>query len=645
MCDELIGSSGKPARAATGIPCLVLLEPKKEIESGKLKLDPGDKDSVRLWAVNHIKNFYITDNPDGDWTPPFRTDFDGTVVEFKGKRWAFPPGFREKQFHVHFTTIPLVSADVKAVCKAYGVKEPLEAKQERAKRPYEEDPEEFFKEPLYVIKISTGILPRKAGVGKMSYWETVMYQESTDKALNKFRDLQAKKLFTEADLTQLKTLLDQMRGEKVFKLVGDKDKNYEYPGDYLPLNLPQRLYDPAKVPGGTIFHPGRGISTSGPDEGPYWLCCESKDIATAATKTEDSVETPAEEPPPIVGATIALYKMNKSYRKPRSVDFLPPIENKIIKEIKDEIDIKLNNKQIFEKIKKKFKNAKDSVYGKHAQFYREHWKEISKYFYFGEAESYNSSIMYALDGAATHWKCHLESRSEDFMKSEKSDTQITIRTNVVVGFATGSDGFSESITPKHVYYQLKDWWDNLCDTDKKEIFQSSEINVIGYTSMLGGETPVNIDLRENRSWRTAKSLQLLLENQSGFDKQLELIPFSKTGIVNKNKIPLSYGGREDMSAFPSQHLPHLFSPAGSTICDLHIKNDPLASKAVKQVDTKNNPKDRIALIIFTRKLQRETTQFVSIKGNFNAAHVLSSYRVLLYEPNRVLVYAIPGTWK
>jgi hypothetical protein len=441
-----------------------------------------------------------------------------------------------------------------------------------------------------------------------------------------------------------------MRGKEVFKLVATHEKNYEYLGDSLYSSLPNRLYDPAKVPGGTIFHPGRTFSSPGPDEGPYWLCCESKDIA----KAEREEETEKVDEDQTAGATIALYRMRKGYSKPHSIDFLPAISDKIIDDIENEVGpgIKLSELQILEKIKTKFKNAKDSEYGKtKAQFYRTHWKEISRFFYFGEADSYNSSVMYALDGAAKHWKCHIESRMADFMKDETSDTQITIRTNVVVGFVTDSDGFSESITPKHVYYQLKDWWDNLCDTDKEEISQSSEIQVIGFTSMLGGESQVNIDLRRNRAWRTAKSLQLLLEKSPEFKKKLELVSSSSSsgkGGGTGNKIPLRYGGREDMKEFPSQHMPHLFSPAGSTVCDLHIDDDPLANKAVKKVDTINNPKDRIALIIFTRILARKKTQFVSLKENHNAAHVLSAYRVLhssKKRPYRALVYAIPGTWK
>jgi hypothetical protein len=377
-------------------------------------------------------------------------------------------------------------------------------------------------------------------------------------------------------------------------------------------------------------------------EGPWWFYSISEDFGESKAKVnkEGKIE-PKEEGG--VGNQLHLYAMKTTYKLPEATNLLPKITDPVLDEIENAVAPLFRNYssasavrdgEVFSRIQETLKR---SPHAKQAEM-------IKRYFYLSLAKNHNQCIMFGLDGAARHWRTAIEYEQQDISSSGAS--RIIIPTHVVVGFATGNDGFSESGTPKHVYMQLRDWYINLCKTDKDEFKSSYEIIVKGYTSALGA-ADYNERLRGYRAWKTAQSLKKLLESEGWKLNLTEGQPTSSNPQTKPSgPIPVSYYAA-DMVKEPKAD-PSLYRPAGSTVLDL-LESSPEARVTVKGVPVDNDPRDRVCVIEFRRALEEKTVQYVKEKAVYNAAHALGAYRVLLArqlgDERLMLMYAVPAFWR
>lgn len=154
-----------------------------------------------------------------------------------------------------------------------------------------------------------------------------------------------------------------------------------------------------------------------------------------------------------------------------------------------------------------------------------------------------------------------------------------------VYFASGSDAFSEELVPKHVFSQIKGWWDNLDKGRKEFLLNCSYIEVIGFASKKG-HNPVNRRLRDDRAWKTAKSLQLIFKKEkNGVIPELqEKYPGDHIKVPNKQTI---FHGPENLHTYPGTKE----SEEIVTITDL-------SKRTSDRADGDDSKDDRCAKIIF-----------------------------------------------
>ena len=384
------GTSGVPVKSIGVVPTMFLFQPDGE----NIKYD--DFESIRLWVINHIDDFYV--NPYGKNTNWIKNgmNFEGCLVKLKkGKPWASLPEINGKKYQVYFTSIPLNPADVDLVCNGLGThnNDELTASRKDIKRPYPDDPasvslrqndipaklrndpkllakdhditydsskrllssaptmpekvkDELIKFPgtnrtfkaavkalhtgsnlkefknIWVIEIPEAKLFRAANIKKLTYWETLMYQENTTPALEKYRKLQRQRLFTEKHYKELRLLLRDIRGNFVF-----------YYNSNLKPSMPHKD-GPPKVVYDNRTHSltGLGWPKEAMEKGPFWICSESEDAREGVDKGEEKVE---EED--TGGTKVLLHKLDTKFTPlPKPIPLLPSVDHKVINLIKTE---------------------------------------------------------------------------------------------------------------------------------------------------------------------------------------------------------------------------------------------------------------------------------------------------------------------
>ena len=531
---------------------------------------------------------------------------------------------------------------------------------------------------IWMMQIPSPAFTQLISMKKLFYWEAVMYRDSTSRELNEFRELERKKLFTTESLKELKELLRQMIGRRL---------QFFYPGSSREvshyLKTPWLVYERRSVPENEMCGLPLSVATSGP----VWVISTNEITESSSIpkenedKTSGEKSTEPEKPPPDAKAGTEIFQMMKNPPKFTlpfcNEKFFPPIDDPIIdmveKKLADNNYVRnLYQKKITEKVLWAFiQSVLEEGYDNNVSLTVKKWREdkvpkkicefLSCFFYIGEAKSYQGAIMMALEGAIRH----MENRTEVLMKdimSFKADPIMKIEKDLIVGFGTGCDGFSESPNPKHVYSQLSEWWATLNDEDKSEIKSSYEIEVIGYSSPFGESKRVNLELRQNRAWKIAHSLKMILEaNKAKASVELKELKLKEGQTPPQNppysdpakppeRISLYFYG-EPKNIYPIKDLTTLYAPMGATLCDV-LDESSLAKNAVSQIDPDNDPRDRIGWVIFRRSELRKNCQFVSEKGVYNAAAPVAGYRflwkasgVVRNDTTRALVYVIPAFWK
>ncbi len=522
-----------------------------------------------------------------------------------------------------------------------------------------------FNGKVFVVQVPESSIQPAGKIEKLDYWEKVMYKESSDKRFNEFKELWRKRQLNKADFEKLRGMLRDMRGTFIHKMINFEDS----PNTPKDFKLPLWVCDER-----TNLNDKRlPVIEGGRQRGPYWYYSEFEQTLKkgdlnkseeGASEDEDEADDESEE---IKNGTF-LFKLDSraqdkfgggNYTLPKPFQFLPPVNDKIINDISSGtrklfLDQKKDSDKILNKIKQNFEKIK----GPNLTKYKNLSNFFTKFFKITTANDLNGAIFLALDEISKEFSEVLTiSQMEDYMVGSTKKTKVSIPINLIVGFSTLSDAFSESPTPKHVYQQLKEWWDNLWQGEKEKILSSAEIVIRGFSSELGTEN-INKNLRKNRAWKIAKSLELVLKKplEDEKNKVLSLVPYEKSKIgievetpnIPKNAIPIYHYAAPE-GAFPKEH-PYLFHPSNSTLCEV-LEDDSIVKKAVKQVPENNSPRDRIGIITFYRNYNLQETQEIEQKVKVSSAIPISGYRVIHHDKSyesglhRILIYVIPGFWK
>ena len=167
-----------------------------------------------------------------------------------------------------------------------------------------------------------------------------------------------------------------------------------------------------------------------------------------------------------------------------------------------------------------------------------------------------------------------------------------------VYFASGSDAFSQDDVPRHVFIQLKLWWENLDENRKDFIKNCSYVEVIGYSSKKG-KYSVNKRLRDDRAWKTAKALQILLKKEHKEPSILEVADSSSIGQLGGAADPLGSGSTTNnlqMIYYRSEAIDSYPVSTGSEV----ILSNSNSNRSSPQKRNKGDDRysDRCATIIF-----------------------------------------------
>ena len=277
-----------------------------------------------------------------------------------------------------------------------------------------------------------------------------------------------------------------------------------------------------------------------------------------------------------------------------------------------------------------------------------------KNFYFGYGYDWNECLLNALHKAALYWKFSVRSEFDDLTKSELAKKNLKLSTNVKFSFDTRTDAFSESLAPLHVYSQIKSWWEGLSETDKVNILNCNYITVQGFASEMGGET-VNEPLRNNRAWKAAQSLWLLLKNEF---KKSSLKKTLLPPIEGKHFTPQTIDPKERLNV-PIFHwgVPgppaHFFLIPHTNMQVMLTKDKKIVEMAIKnhyQRFPEDNPNHRVAIVSFIQVVPAYVEQYLKEEIRLATASPICGYRVIHYhkpggaEPNRMLVYISEPRW-
>jgi hypothetical protein len=232
-------------------------------------------------------------------------------------------------------------------------------------------------------------------------------------------------------------------------------------------------------------------------------------------------------------------------------------------------------------------------------------------------------------------------------------------------FATGCDAYSNHIVPKHIYFQIREWWEeHLLDYQRKEIATEVDwIEVMGFSSRKGAES-LNRRLRYDRAWKAAKSLELLLkekikdrdiklETLESFDfgelynsvREIEKAPPGKKNERDeetKKDLPIYWGGRV-LEFYPDFRV---FKGEGTYVMDLIVDSTVEVMEPFKEIT--DNPEDRAVLLIFKRAIPEKVNQIVKNVVVTNNAGPIFRYQVIFSHKigvdTRSCVYVCPGVF-
>jgi len=660
LCIKSSVIANGPNIIKAGTPVLVILDP-SSITNNKVKIDYEDKDSVKLWVLNRI-DIYVSE--DGRNWRHYWGSFEGCLSELtirlhpKWGKYRFHHTLKKgiKRF-VHFTTMPPSAAIHNKRLSKLSIKPPpVEGPNEKIKRPYPEgfrpiEEWEYFNNGIFsrgilVLSISAKDVKYPSSISSLTYWQLKIFNLTQDANVIKFqRQLKAGALNnTEED--ELKNLLRQKRGSWLAQIYRHSKGNTEV----------------------KTWHPSGYLKEE--DEHCFIHGIHSDEMQSADTEEGQ-----------IIANSFFLWNMSRPHPKDKNVKptYTAPI-NSIFKKFSfdrffrhyfalygyglgypdmyNDFETQRNSVQTFRKIRamnendlaedllKKVDQALKSITDNYSA------KILKGGFQIGIGDDRVKATMMALGGVALREESFIKQESLDLMKSKSRDKEYWYSL-LRVFFARGSDSFSEDITPEHVFIQLKNWWNNLSSDKQERIKDSTEIEVIGFSSRLTTETTQddNKRLRRDRAWKTAVSLMHLF--------QLEGIKATVEEMPNPSEMSIyeiedeSSGGRGGEIAIYYRPAPIDLYPerkqfsAHEFSCVYNLMDEEnLELREIRDI-TNDDPEDRICFVVFKRPAPEYSQITKELKVTTTALPIYKYKTVLHIEKNYpendvVLLYVCPG---
>jgi hypothetical protein len=647
-------------------PILFIIDASKDRTHGadiKRKLDdlPNAKDTfIKHWILNHICCVFVRKKGDTDVTP-LRTDYEGCLVfEHPNLAEGKDPWkglYRQEkgklnQYHFFFSTIDLDTAEAKALFDKYkfprsddGIA--LSETPIKLNRPYHPLTGDY-----HVVRVPLDELTLKSEFGLLEFWESVIFHNSEHPDVVAVRDKFKNNGATQRDFDKLRGKVEEIRGDHLIGYTSDVLQLYGvvfWDGEIKYVSKPPQsppLGDlPFLLDGDAHLAYPRPQSRSGvlsPDareqagQGPFWLESEYRNTEEEAEGGGLSKKKSHKE--------VHLYDMLARVRE--GLPFADPASAITVTD--DKLFEKLRNPVLSAEWRQdrysdqKVRRIVGSLLGEN---------ELARSFFVGYGNDWNSSLLNALDDAALYWKHRILSSFDDVAKDGAPDKRFDLATYTKVSFDTKTDAFSESVAPAHVYTQLSYWWSQLSVEERSTFLNCDYVTVEGHTSEAGGPT-INVSLAEERAWKTAGSLWLLLENeywQKPWKKRMlfpeKNQPLSAHPPTQRGQVPIFYSG------IPGPPSTSLLVPYASTRMPL-TQDDKLVQDAIANHRPNDEPEHRIAIIGFHQLLPPYTEQMLSETIRVVTATPIVGYRVVLFDqpnekvrPCRMLVYVRSPLWK
>jgi len=680
-----------PARAPGLKPILFVLDPSsendKDLTDHMNNLEGAPVDIIKLWVMGYIQNVFVKNTKANDLLP-HRSDFEGCLVEPEKREvdgkliypWAGLYRIiksQEQEYQFFFSTISLQGLDIKSLFNKYcvpggsqgssGGGPVLNADKTEIFRPYEiiggsgSMQDHMLK--YHIVKIPIESMSDKNTLGRLKYWEAIIFHNSESIKVKTVRDSINKNQASPEDLEDVKKDLKTIRGKYVIGYEATALVIREvvlFPGDTVFIdendnktsnyeNLPYLMFDhqEAKKVSSTglkekfkyLTHETEPLERM---QGPFW-------IELDYFHSEDPAKTK-------VKLNLKTYKMAEAEaseeKLPFAVQDYPSVLDTQFFQIFDTSSIY----QLF--LSKKFseRNLKRAI--------KQEWNnqsnkkgipdKVVNNFYFGYGGDRNECLLDAFRKASTFWKYRVTSDFDDVMKSELAQKTLTLSTHVKFSFDTRTDAYSESLAPLHVYSQIKSWWEYLSEEDKINILNCNYITVQGFASEMGDEI-VNEPLRRDRAWKTAKSLWWVLrkEFKSSFGKKTLLEPqqssqseSQKFVPANKKEVSILYWGQ---AGFPT----HIALTPHANMHVLLTQDKKIVETAIKnhfQRFRDDNPDHRVAIVSFIQVIPAYVEQYMEEEIRLVTANPICAYRVLHHhapggsEPSRILLYILEPRW-
>jgi hypothetical protein len=647
-----------------GTPVLVLVDPSdSETNKKSLSINLNDKNSVKLWVVNRL-HIYISE--DGVTWNHYLGSFEGCLTEHRlrtHKKWGkyrrHVPLESLPRYFVHYTSIEPNKITFGDHDKFKIQVDPVVAVYEDVKRPYPKDLKstEFnngiFSKGIRVLRIPSKQINYPCDEVFLLYWETVIFRDSLESKIKEFRKEKIEGTLTNNECEQsVKPLLQSKLGTLLAGMQMHSEAGFQLD---IPNQLPKEdehcfLYGISRDVMQKTGQSVKGSKTEGRIE--LRKMSAPLDSTRKGTQTKpnnlfktfsyeiflkwffleikDALAPVIDKKPPETGYPWEVNKQTEFTK------FL--LENSATTKNYDEETLA---KFLVEKVNSTLK-----------QMYPDPWdpkappdptaKFLSLAFQVGIASDSDECAMLAFNSIAAQTKLSISSSSIDLLKEGSGDDYLYAIKRVY--FATGSDGFSDDMVPKHVYFQLKGWWQKLNDINPNEIEElknSKEIEVIGFSSRFTTEINQadNERLRKDRAWKTAMSLKLLLE-----DKGLTAEVTDSPGTV-KSGVKIYYRGAP-LDKYPGDSL---FSKYEVSFVEDVIDVSKIEIPDIKtRSNSDNRYEDRVCLIVFKRprpKVNQITKQVVET----NYALTIYQYKTVFHFDKKekrlnelVLLYACPG---
>jgi hypothetical protein len=630
MNDKLKATSHAKKSSWAGPPVLVVLDP----GISTYIIDFSKEEDVKLWVISRLPIYYSEDGK--NWEHGYG-DFEGCLTRPKiiikdGYKYQEHLSLKQKPYYIHYTAVLPPEAEKQKRFDTFAIKDvAVESPRKDIVRPY---PEGFtdaqkkfdfgiFREGIEVLKIPSSKVIYVSGSEKLRYWESLFFKNSKGGIYGKLRNKEiAGEPWSSQEADDLKKALDGKRGIYRSTLKKGKEENILEPKNvFMQLDRDDQLF---------AFGMSEDVARS---EG------SGKPLALKE-------EEPKEREDPC--AQIQLYKISPyTIINPTQdfySDFIANDLGKMIsqfqiidKSTSDEAMLKIINDYI-NKIRYLTPSEK---------------KDLMRQFHICTEDTEPKCIMLAVSNAIENWRFSLSTYHSDLASDRKFDSSCVLSVKPFY-FATGSDAYSNEIVPKHIFFQIKEWWENqLYEHQRKEIAEeTAEIEIIGYSSKKTRDESDNIRLRLDRAWKTAKSLELVIKN-SVKDRKIEIIPglvssehFRKLGVSPKpvsieNKLPIFYLG-EDLDIYPKRSI---FKLEGNYVMDLVLDTQISVKEPLKA--STDDPEDRACLIIFKRPIPDKVNQIVKSVVITNNASPIFTYRNILYHEVdggqiRMVVFVCPG---